>query len=65
MINPVTRAPILNPATGNEHLNRVVWRDRLQAEILEKVRSASTEIEKTGAALPASFQKGEHLDLYV
>lgn len=65
MINPVTRAPILNPAAGNQHLNQVIWRDRLQAEILEKVRSASTEIEKPRVSLPASFQKGEHLDLYV
>jgi hypothetical protein len=65
MINPVTRAPILNPAAGNEQLNRVIWRDRLQAEILEKVRSASSEIEKTWVSMPASFQKGEHLDFYV
>lgn len=65
MIDPVTRAPILNPTTGNEQLNRVIWRDRLQAEILEKVRSASTEIEKTRVSMPASFQKGEHLDFYV
>jgi len=65
MVNPVTRAPILNPATGNELLNRVIWRDRLQAEILEKVRSASTKIEKTWVSMPASFQKGEHLDFYV
>ena len=65
MINPITRVPILNPAAGNEHLNRVEWRDRLQTEILEKVRSASTETERTWASTPASFQKGEHLDFYV
>ena len=65
MVNPVSRPLILNPATGAEQLNRIAWRDQLQTEILNKVRSVSTEIAKTPTVWPTLLQKGEHLDFYV
>jgi hypothetical protein len=65
MVNPVSRPLILHPAAGAQQLNRIAWRDQIQAEILNKVRSVSTEIEKTQTVLPALFQKGELLDVYI
>ena len=64
MVNPVSRPLILDPTAKAEQLNRIAWRNQLQAEILGKVRSVSTETEKIQTAMPARLQKGEHLDLY-
>ncbi|MBW2623913.1 MAG: hypothetical protein JRD68_13480 [Deltaproteobacteria bacterium] len=65
MVNPVSRPMILNPAVGAEQMNRIAWRDQLQAEILQKVRSVSTETVRPPPVLPTPLQKGEHLDLYI
>ncbi|MBW2092426.1 MAG: hypothetical protein JRI34_09950 [Deltaproteobacteria bacterium] len=48
-----------------DQINRLAWREKMLAQILNKVRTVSPEANQGQPALPAHPTKGYLLDVYI
>ncbi|MBW2062570.1 MAG: hypothetical protein JRI95_13555 [Deltaproteobacteria bacterium] len=64
MVDSIARQSHPGQALYADELNRLAWREKMLTQMLDKVRAASTEVNKVQIAAPAHPVKGSLLDVY-